>query len=471
MSKTFAACQLQGVFFPAHKQQTFHRINLEYLVPLQALGRQHVYSLLDAGLRSNLRKAGGADDVLHSLRPQLETLASHVSVQGLSLMQGREDLRKQLLARSQGSFSLYRASMGADFASKKLAESLVAEGQAAQQRVILAEHMLHDAVAANADNYRAHFELGWMYLFLLGKLERAATHFQAAVQHAQLLDPAFAQFARRHLADAYYGNGQFSAAVETALHATHALGLDDMESAYECARYLAAEGANNAAAERLAQVVARSPVYYVQAQMEPDFANNTEIGGMLRDLRSVRVKRIQTYVQTHWQQHPMAVLALPDQINSGDLFKQVVHQHVRVLSHLPYVTLSQREQQIGKLILAASQKRIVREVQHRSRHYEQVAEQQRSRWGWVNQIGGVLIHASAVLLLAALMFYLLRMVSGFFGIGGLLGSDEVINQLLGSMLLLGATGITLFQFVPFGVKRLLRKQVELDNTLHVLRSS
>jgi hypothetical protein len=38
------------------------------------------------------------------------------------------------------------------------------------------------------------------------------------------------------------------------------------------------------------------------------------------------------------------------------------------------------------------------------------------------------------------------------------------------MLLLGAVGITLFQFVPFGVKKLLRKQLELDNTLNLLRS-
>jgi hypothetical protein len=127
----------------------------------------------------------------------------------------------------------------------------------------------------------------------------------------------------------------------------------------------------------------------------------------------------------------MACLPLPDRIDSGDLFKQVVHQHVRVLSHLPYVTLSNRERQIGDLILNASQQRIMREVKQRSRHYERVAEQKRSRWGWVNQVGGALIHTSAVLLLAILMFYLFRIALGALGMGGVLGSDAVISRILG----------------------------------------
>jgi tetratricopeptide (TPR) repeat protein len=471
MSKALAASQLQNIFFPAYKRHTFHRINLEYLVPLQALGRQHVYSLLDAGFRSNLSKVRGAEDALYSLRPQLETQAMHISMQGLRLSSGREDLRKQLLASSQGSFSQYRAGIEVDFANQKLSESLLVQGNGALQRVLLAEHMLKDALSVNGRNYRAHFELGWIYLFLFGKLPEAISHFGQAAVYAQAHDPAFALFAQRHLADACYGAGDYSAAIEISLGVVNQSRQDDLESLYECSRYLSAEGESREAAKRLSAVVARSPVYYLQAQVEPDFAGNGEIGGMLRDLRAVKVKRIQHYVQTHWKQNPMACFPLPDRIDSGDLFKQVVHQHVRVLSHLPYVTLDQREKQIGDLILNASQQRIMREVKQRSRHYERVAEQQRSRWGWVNQVGGVLIHTSAVLLLASLMFYLLRLTSGMFGLGALLGSDAVINRILGSMLLLGAAGITLFQFVPFGVKKLLRKQVELDNTLNLLQSS
>jgi hypothetical protein len=152
MSKALAASSLQNIFFPAYKGHTFHRINLEYVVPLQALGRQRVYGLLDAGFRSNLRKLAGAEDALQSLRPQLETQVSLVSMQGLRLLSGREDLRKQLLTTSQGSFSLYRAGVEVDFASQKLSESLLTQGDSAQQRVLLAEHMLKDALRVNERN-------------------------------------------------------------------------------------------------------------------------------------------------------------------------------------------------------------------------------------------------------------------------------------------------------------------------------
>ncbi len=470
MSNVLAACPLQEVFFPARKHHTFHRINLEYVVPLQALGRQHVYSLLDAGLRQNLRKFGSVDDVLASLRPQLETLASHVSAQGVRLLQGRTVTPRQLLGNSNGNFVQYRAGMGVNFASRKLSEALLAQGLDASQRVALAEYMLKEALEVNERDYRAHFELGWIYLFMLGRLEDALVHLGQAAIHAEAFDPDFANFALRHLADACYSAKNYSAAVEICQKAIYQSGTDDIEGWYECSRYLAAEGEQSSAAQRLSHVVARSPVYYVQAQAEPDFVGKVEISSMLQEMRSVRVRRIQSYVHTSWQSHPLAAFQLPDQINGTELFRQVVRQHARVLTHLPYVTLSQRERQIGDMILGASRKRIMREVMQRSRQYEQLAERQRSRWGWVNQLGGAFIHVSVVLLLAALISYLLRLVFGLLGMGGVFGLDSVIPPVLGGMLLLATVGSVLFQFVPFGVRKLLRKQVELDNTLHLLRS-
>lgn len=462
----------QGIFFPAHKRCVFHRINLEYLVPLHGMDRQNVYGLLDAGIRNNLLKFGSADDALQSLRPQLEMLASHVSMQGMRLQRGREDMRKQLLGKGEFSFPLYRAGMEVDFASKKLTEFLHAGGgSTAHKHVLTAEYLLKNALEVNNSNHRAHFELGWIYLFMLDRLPEAAFHFGQAAQLAQTVDPAFAVFALRHQADTFYCLQDAGNAVEAAFAALRNSHQPDLENLYECSRYLAVAGDEEAAARQLVQIVTHSPVYYVQAQVEPDFAAVGEIRCVLRDLRADKVDRIQTYVHQNWKRSSLATLSLPDGIDSTILFRQVCQQHVRVMEYLPYVTLSQREKQIGDMILGASHKRIVREVRLRSRQYEQNLEQQRSRWSWVNRLGGAFIHASAVLLLGVLMFYLLRFISGLLGVGSLLGSDSVITAAMSGMLLLGVAGVTLFQFVPFGVKRLLRKQVELDNTLHLLRLS
>jgi hypothetical protein len=281
----------------------------------------------------------------------------------------------------------------------------------------------------------------------------------------------FALFARRHLADVWYGLQDFGKAADLSLRLLHDTATTDLEVRYEASRYLAAGGENQEASLHLAQVVGRSAIHYALVPAEPDFAGKDEVCAVLQDLRAIRVKRIQHYVHANWKQHAMASFPLPDQIDSGELFKQVFQQHVRVMAHLPYVTLSQREKQIGDRILDASQKRILREVRLRSRHYEQVAEKERQRWSWVNQTGGALVHLSTILLLASLMFYLLRFVLDLLGIGNLLDADALVGNILGGMLLLGITGVTLLQFVPWGMKKLLLKQVELDNTLSFLRPS
>lgn len=470
MSKGLEVRHVQSIFFPEHQRNTFHRLNLEYLVPLQAMNRQQVYSLLETGIRRNLIRMGSVDDVLHSLRPQVEVLASQVATQGLHLLKGREHLRRQLLQTCNGSFTLYRAGMEADFASKKLSESLVVCSSDAQQHLLLAEHMLKDALRVNYYDYRARFELGWMYQFLCGRLQDAEFHFNLAANQAQSRDPSFAMFILRHLADVRYGLQNFGGAVEASLHVLHMHPNPDTEYRYELSRYMAAAGEINAAARQLAKIVACSPIYYVQAQAEPDFAQQLEITGMLRDLRVVHVKRIQHNTQHHWQSNALANMSLPDRIDPNLLFRQVIGQHLRVMEHLPYVTLRYRERQICQLILDAAQKRVQREIRQRSLQYERAAEQQRSRWSWVNQAGGALLHASTVLLLAALMIFVARFVAGFWGFSHLIGADSVVNPVLSGVFMLGMMGIALARFVPFGVNKLLRKQIELDNTLHLLQS-
>lgn len=470
MSEVSKMQPLQEIFFPSHKQQVFHRINMEYLVPLQAGGSNDIYRWLERGIRTNLQNRGCDEQLLQGLQSQLHWQAQQLHQQGERLRQDRQQQRQQLLSHSRGDFSLYRAGMGVDFAHKKLAEAL--DSSDAQQGIELASGLLQSALSVNEQNYRAHFELGWIYLFTQEKLSDALWHFNVAAAQAAEYDPAFAVFVRRHLADAYYSLQDFGQAAETTLALLHDHTEDkNPEIVYESSRYLAACGEHGQAVEHLTQVITQAPVYHAQAQAEPDFVDNAVVNERLQLLHNSKVDRIQTSVEQGWQDSPLSTMKLPDQIDAGDLFQQVCQQHSRVMIQLPYTTLIQREHQIGQQILDASAKRIVREVQLRSRHYEQVAEKQRSRWSWVNQLGGALIHISAILLLAALMFYLLRFVLDLAGIGYLFNPDSTVSLVLGGMLLLGISGVTLAGFVPFGMNKLLRKQVELDNTVRLIRSS
>lgn len=468
MPEGLKAQQVRNIFFPKRKHFTFHRINLEYLVPLQSMQRRNIYSLLDAGLRNNLKNQGNSDEILRSLRPQIEGLASRVSVQGARLLRERKELRAQCMKRHVKDFPLYRASMSADCASRKLSESLLEQSNDAFQQILTAEHMLLHALQVNEQDYQAQFELGWVYLFLLGRLEEAEQHFQMAVDNSRECDPQFSVFALRHLADAHYSLDKHSNAIEAGLMVLRETPLNDLEYVYECARYMAAGGEVELATHRLAEVVKQSPVYYVQAQVEPDFNRHEIVHDLLRDLREVRVKRIQHYVRQSWREHYLSEMALPDNIDSRELFHQTYRQHKRVMAHLPYVTLSQRERHIGDLIIQASEKRVTDEVRKRSRQYEQHVEKRSKRWVWVNKLGAICLHTAMVLFLSCIMFLVVRFLVGSSGMPGLMGTNDIVGDVFNAFLALLISGALLVQFVPWGTRKLLFKQVELDNTLRAL---
>ncbi|PID34166.1 MAG: hypothetical protein CR976_01715, partial [Thiotrichales bacterium] len=168
--------------------------------------------------------------------------------------------------------------------------------------------------------------------------------------------------------------------------------------------------------------------------------------------------------------------------NPNHLFMQTFRQHVRVMSQLPYGTLACRESQISQLVVHDSQKRIMQEMHRRSRRYENLGELKRQHWSWINKFGGLCIHASVVLLLASLMFFAARYIAAGLGYSALLGADTLLNRviLLGLLLMVGGVGLLRFipmvggvgllRFIPPGSRQLLRKQIELDNTLKLLNA-
>ncbi|MCB1619125.1 MAG: hypothetical protein KDI44_00145 [Thiothrix sp.] len=467
MSEGLAGSQIRSIFFPRRKQHVFHRLNLEYLIPLKSMRRGSVHLLLETGLRTNLRTVGGSDEVIYSLRPQIDGMAGQLLQQGSRLVRELEQLRRQLLAGSRESFATYRAGVEAGLASRKLADALdAATHQHFFHHLLSAEHMLKDVLQVNHRDYRAHFELGWIYLNLLENLPLAEFHLEQSARYARLEDNlVFARFALRHLGDACYCQQKFGKATETALQVLHGQEQPELEHRYECARYMAVGGELASATRRLAGIVTKAPLYYMQAQVERDFTRHDAIRQMLQDLRQARVTRIRHTVHTSWQNHRLAGLILPDRIDPHALFRRTMEKHLRVMSHLPYVTLAQREQQIASLMLEDSRKLIMQEVSARSRAYEYRSERRHRRWVWVNKTGAVLLHGAAILLLSCAMFFAARYVADLAGMGNWLGGNGLVSQLLALTLASGLAGMLLVRFVPPGTRRLLRKQAELDDSL------
>jgi intracellular septation protein A len=68
------------------------------------------------------------------------------------------------------------------------------------------------------------------------------------------------------------------------------------------------------------------------------------------------------------------------------------------------------------------------------------------------------------------MFYVTKTLFSALGLGLLVEVDTFITWLFTSMFFLGGIGLVLFQSAPVGLKKLLRKQLELNNTYEFLQS-
>lgn len=461
--------QLRAVLFPERKQYNFHRIHTEYLVLLRAIKRSGIRELIDSGLQGNLQGTRNGQDVLQSLRPQLDGQVTLLMLQNQRLQQEHNSLRDQLARKSREGFSAYRAEVGLDFASRQLNQALTLPEDEARERFITAEHILKDALRVNHRNYHAHFGLGWSYLFLVDQPERAEFHLGCAVRIArEERNLPLAVFSMRHLADVRYSLGKFEAAALLGREMVSLNDTDDEEPLYEFIRYMAAAGEVEEATRKLSELVSRSPVYFLQAQAEPDFIRHKSINTMLQTISQVRVERIQDYVRSTWQANHFARLPLPDGIDPDALVQQTFQKHIKVMSHLPHGILSQQEHQIGDLIVRDSEKRIMQEMRVRSQQYEQVNEHKRRRWSWINRTGGVMVHSAVILFLACLMYFLARYLVGTLNMGLWIGNVSIVNNLLMLTPILLVVGVILLQFAPIGSRNLLRKQAALDNALKIL---
>jgi hypothetical protein len=115
-----------------------------------------------------------------------------------------------------------------------------------------------------------------------------------------------------------------------------------------------------------------------------------------------------------------------------------------------------------------SQRRVIKELNTRSKSYEAASEQKRKKWLWVNKSGAALLHAAAILLLACIFFFAARYVADLAGVGTVLAGSDAVTKVALLILPLLLAGLLLIGFIPKGAKRLFYKQLELDNTAKVI---
>ena len=414
----------RDVLLPSSKPLTFHRINIEYYALINHKDSYSINQAMVSGIHHNLRHVASKPD-------QLSTWQQTIS-EALEQIGQQMNVHLERTVRQLPLTGLIHLPNDTTTLCRDLGE--------------------------NPTDYLRHFHLGWQYQ-QTNSLQLAERHFNVASLQSQLVNPSFAGFAFRHLADIRYRRGKWNEALAAIQCALHNSQKNDPELHYEMARMLCKTQHTTQALQQLIGLIKKHPEYLILALHEPDWADNPSIQRFLVQRRQHLEKQVKTKLARSWNSDPVHLLeeqgVLPDKKQSGALrYKQAL-----LLRSLPDFMLYDTD-------YAAKQ------VQHRSRSFvkklldtqqqrniEQIETHQESVWK-IRRIGQWMLYAMVVLLLALAVSHGLSYLAQHIG-----GSWPVIplvkNFIIGSSLILGFVGALLQLFTPHQLERLQQKKEHL----------
>lgn len=329
----------------------------------------------------------------------------------------------------------------------------------------LAEHALLKLINVVEEDYMAYFEIAWLNLFFLDNYAKAEQYFEIAVQFSEKKSPLFARFAKRHLAFVYYKQQEYVIAANTMLDILNEQLYPNPEYQYEYARYLAMAGDHELSKIYLEQVTEKLPIYLLLAQMENDFLKIQDLGDFIQQYRAETMFQICQETYRQWYACRLAKLSLPDDIDCSRVFEDTLKAQQTHIQKQSLVVVKQQENALPKNVIHLVQTKLINTLEHKEKACLQEIESKKSKWRGVNKIGGFLLHAAAVLLLAVLFVLMAKFIIITLGWGNTFRFDETVGQVFILVLALGGVGSYLFQSQPLGMKKLFKQTYRFQSAI------
>lgn len=320
-----------------------------------------------------------------------------------------------------------------------------------------ASNILLNIIESHQSDYLNYFEIAWLNLSYLDNLPKAEHFLEVAIQKSEKQHPAFAQFAKRHLAHVYYLQEEYHIAASTLLDVLQDELYPEPEHQYEYARYLAVAGEHDLAKLYLEQTIEKTPIYLLFAQVEKDFLSIYDLDEFLECYHQETLKNITWEAERQWFESDLARLSLPQDFDSTDVFNEVLKEEKNQIEQQPLLLLKQEEKSLPKKLLNKVQTKLLAMLEHEEKNHLERIQQKNLQWRSINKIGGVLLHTAVILLLAIFFVLMGKVIILGLGLGNTFRFDETIGQVFILVLLLAGVGAYLFQLKPLGMNKLFKQ--------------
>lgn len=311
----------------------------------------------------------------------------------------------------------------------------------------------------------SYFEIAWLNIFYLNNYLKAEQYLEACIQFSTHAEFKLTQLAKRHLAYVYYLQKEYEIAASTQLDVLNAELYPEPEYQYEYARYLAISGDADLAKVYLEQAIDKFPFYLLLIQLEPDFIAIKDMSAFLSRYRNETLQHIWKQTKEKWGECRLADVDLPEELNSEQVFFNTLKRQQRYIQEQPFILVKKNEKVLANSVIRQVKTDIIHHLQSEEHACQQQIEEKKMKWQGVNKVGGMLLHAAAVLLLAVLFVLMMKFIIIAVGLGNTFRFDEAIGQFFILVVVLASVGSYLFQSKPLGTKRLFKRSYAFKNAI------
>lgn len=412
----------------------FQRIDIEYHSLYRKISPKHLLHTIRMGLNHKLLQTSidrdRANQWLHHFESSLTTLAKHI--------------RKDILAQNR---SLPVIGL----------QNLSDDPQALRKQL---QHTPND--------HLCHFQLAWIFANN-AQLDLAERHFNVSALQSHSVNPSFASYAFRHLADIRYRKGKFTQALLAIESARELCCAFCSELQFEYVRMLCAANRTTQALQQFTILLTKVPYYEVLAQCDPVLIANPSIHRYLSKLRQQHQQNITNNLLLAWEDDPLRLLNLDQEFGHKDSLESLRAKQQHTLENMPLLLL-QDEATASQYVQQQSRHFVMNTLDVKKQGYIQQIEKHQWRARRVHGLGQWLVYASVVGLMALALSY------GISTLASLFSYYWPVNQTVQSLVLvtigaMGTCGMVLLHFSPKQLSRLLKQKHRLEQISHRLGAS
>jgi hypothetical protein len=318
---------------------------------------------------------------------------------------------------------------------------------------------LQKIISKTPNDHLCHFHLGWLYSITDENI-LAERHFNIAALQSQNVNPDFACFAYRHLANTRVKNGKLAQGVLAIEAACTQSQHYNPELQFERVSLLSRSNKTTQALPYLANLIKKAPHYAILASQDLQMLNNPSLNRFFMQEKEKHIAKIKQQVVQHWKNDPLHLLNLDKELGQKNSRKIIIDKQAELLSRLPPLLIF-NETVSSQLIQKSSRSIIIRSLNKRKQQYIKKIEQHQERANKAHSTGQWMVYIAIIVLISLGLSYAVSSIAYQFGYQlpvNLLVQSVVLSLALG----LAVIGFILLHFTPSKLTDLLRQKQRLE---------